>query len=208
MRSMLRRRHRALETVVLLALAIVLALTLQAYAVKPYRIPSGSMEPTLKIGDRVLVDRFSQRVLAGREHVGDVVVFNPPHGADLQLPLCGARGQGGGSGTPCSRATRERSSQTFIKRVVAVAGDRISIRAGHVIRNGRRASEPFAALCSPAGEGCDFPNTITVPPGTVYVLGDNRGNSDDSRFWGPVPERWIIGKAFAVYWPPRDLGGT
>jgi signal peptidase I len=200
------RLKSILETAVLLALAIVFALTLQAYAVKPYRIPSGSMEPTLHVGDRVLVDRFSERVLGGRPHVGDIVVFSPPRGADPQVPVCGAAGQGDGTGTPCSRPTPRRSAQTFVKRVVAVGGDRIAIRGGQVIRNGRPAQEPFAAPCVTGDERCAFPNPITVPRGSVFLMGDNRGNSDDSRFWGPVPESWVIGQAFAVYWPPVRVG--
>jgi signal peptidase I len=75
-----------------------------------------------------------------------------------------------------------------------------------VIRNGRLQREPFAASCQP-GSGCDFPRAVTVPPGDVYLMGDNRGNSDDSRYWGPVPRSWVIGEAFASYWPPGRLGG-
>jgi signal peptidase I len=202
------RRHAVVESIVLLALAIVLALSLQAYAVKPYRIPSGSMEPTLKVGDRVLVDRFSHRVLRGAAHLGDVVVFRPPHGADADVPVCGARGEGADTTTPCSRPTADRSAQTFIKRVVALGGDRIAIRDGHVIRNGRRVREPFTRPCAVGALGCDFPHAITVPRGSVFLMGDNRANSDDSRFWGPVPEAWLVGRAFAVYWPPARLGGA
>jgi signal peptidase I len=196
----------AVELIVIVASALFFALTIQAFAIKPYRIPSASMEPTLNVGDRVLVDRFSHRVLGEQPQIGDVVVFNPPHGADLQPAVCGASGQGGDSATPCDRPTSTRSSQTFIKRVVGVEGDRIAVRNGHVIRNGRVQREPFAAPCEP-GSGCDFPGAVTVPSGDVYVMGDNRGNSDDSRFWGPVPRSWIIGKAFASYWPPGRLGG-
>ena len=202
------RRHAVVETILLLALAIALALTLQAYAVKPYRIPSGSMEPTLHIGDRVLVDRFSHRILGGEPRIGQVVVFNPPRGADPDQPICGARGQGDGTGTPCSRPTKARSTQTFIKRVVGLGGDRIAVRDGHVIRNGRMAHEPFATSCAIGDTGCDFPHAIIVPRGYVFLMGDNRGNSDDSRFWGPVPESWVVGKAFAVYWPPARVGGA
>ena len=89
---------------------------------------------------------------------------------------------------------RRRPTQTFIKRVVAVGGDTIAVRDGHAIRNGRRAAEPFAAPCG-GGDGCDFPRAITVPDGSVFLLGDNRGGSLDSRFWGPVPVSWVIGEA-------------
>lgn len=199
------RQNTVVETIAFLILAGVLVLLLQAFAIKPYRIPSGSMEPTLHIGDRVLVNRFSHRVLGEDVHVGDVVVFHPPAGADTPSPTCGAPDQGGGTATPCGRPTPQRSGQTFIKRVVAVGGDRVALRDGHVIRNGKPVREPFIAPCA-SGADCTFPQAITVPKGDVYVLGDNRGNSDDSRFWGPVPERWVIGTAFVLYWPLNRVG--
>jgi len=195
------RRSALFELIFLVAVALSLALAVQAYAVKPYRIPSGSMEPTLQIDDRVLVDRVGHRIGAQPE-VGDIIVFHPPAGADAEPPRCGAAAA---IEAPCGRPTAEPSDQTFIKRVVALAGDTFAVRDGHVIRNGRRAAEPFAAGCGGA-DGCDLPETITIPAGTVYVLGDNRGNSLDSRFWGPVPIRWVIGEARAAYWPPAHVG--
>src|SRR3954470_21723581 len=121
------RRSTLFATGFLLIVAIGLAVALQAYAVKPYKIPSASMEPTLHVGDRVLVNRFSKRVLGHEPGVGDVIVFHPPRGADAQDPVCGTSGQGGGTSTPCSRPTPQKSSQSFIKRVVAVGGDAIAI---------------------------------------------------------------------------------
>ena len=202
------RRSTAFETVLLLVVAIGLAIVLQAFAVKPYRIPSGSMEPTLHVGDRVLVNRFSHRVLGNDPKVGDIVVFNPPRGADASQPVCGRGGEGGGTQTPCGQPTAQKSSQTFIKRVVAVGGDRVAVKGGHVIRNGRQVDEPFIAPCEPASGTCDFPREITVPKGYVFLMGDNRGNSDDSRYWGPIPVSWVIGGAFATYWPPSRIGGA
>jgi signal peptidase I len=202
------RRSTLFETVFLLVVAVGLAVSLQAFAVKPYRIPSGSMEPTLHVGDRVLVNRFSRRVLGNDPKVGDILVFNPPHGADFDAPQCGDRGQGGGTQTPCGSPTAEKSSQSFIKRVVAVGGDRLFIKNGHAIRNGKLAEEPFIAPCDPASGTCDFPKEITIPKGSVFMMGDNRGNSDDSRYWGPVPVSWVVGKAFATYWPPSRIGGA
>jgi signal peptidase I len=203
------RRSTVFETVFLLAVAVGLAVSLQAYAVKPYKIPSGSMEPTLHVGDRVLVNRFSHRILGSDPKIGDITVFHPPAGADdASNPQCGDAGQGEGSSTPCSRPTDEKSTQSFIKRVVAVGGDRVALKGGHVILNGKAVSEPFAAPCDPATSACDFPDPITVPKGYVYMLGDNRGNSDDSRFWGPVPLDWVVGKAVATYWPPKRIGGA
>ena len=162
------------------------------------------MEPTLHVGDRVLVNRFSHH-LGAKPAVGDIVVFHPPAGADAASPRCGVNGQGEGSATPCSRPTRRPSSQTFIKRVVAVGGDRVALLGGRVVRNGRPQDEPFARGCGP-GAGCRFPREVTVPAGHVYLLGDNRGASQDSRFWGPVPTSWVIGKAAVIYWPPRQTG--
>jgi signal peptidase I len=202
------RQSKAVETVVFLVIAVIIAVGLQMFAIKPYKIPSGSMEPTLHVGDRVLVNRFARRVLGHDPKVGQILVFHPPKGADTQPPVCGADGQGDGTGTPCSKPTPQESSQSFIKRVVAVGGDTLSIRNGHVIRNGKPTKEPFAAPCDPSSGACDFPSTITIPKGYVYMMGDNRGNSDDSRFWGPVPIKWVTGEAFATYWPPGRIGGA
>lgn len=199
------RKNTIVETALFLALAVVAVVLIQAFAIKPYRIPSGSMEPTLHVGDRVLVDRFSHRVLGHEPSVGEVVVFHPPAGAETSPPTCGVADQGAGTATPCSRPVSQEANDTFIKRVVAVGGDRVALRDGHVIRNGRMTHEPFVRPCGSAGD-CTFPQTITIPKGYVFVLGDNRGNSDDSRFWGPVPERWVIGRAFVLYWPLNRIG--
>lgn len=197
------RQSALFEIVSTIVIALCLAFAVQAYAVKPYRIPSGSMEPTLAVGQRVLVDRFTHRL--GRDPaIGDVVVFRPPAGAESEL--CGDRSTGGESESPCARPVAGRASQTFIKRVVALGGDTIAVKDGHAIRNGRRANEPFARACG-GGSGCDFPRAIRIPRGYVFLMGDNRGSSDDSRFWGPVPSDWVIGKAVASYWPPGRLGG-
>jgi signal peptidase I len=198
------RRHKAFELAFIVAVAVALALSMQAYAVKPYRIPSGSMEPTLQIGDRILVDRFSHR-LGSEPEVGDIVVFHPPSGADTAPPRCGEPGEGAGTATPCSRPTPAASSQTFVKRVVGVGGDRIALRRGRVVRNGILQPEPFVAACGAGGE-CDLPRPITVSQDSVFLMGDNRGMSQDSRFWGPVPVSWVIGEAVVVYWPPGDIG--
>jgi signal peptidase I len=198
------RRNRAFELVLTVAVALGLALSVQAYAVKPYRIPSESMEPTLKPGDRVLVNRFSHR-LGSEPEVGQIVVFHPPSGADASPPRCGAPHAGPGTSMVCSRPTLTASSQNFVKRVVGVGGDRLAIRGGHVVRNGRLAREPFAAPCG-GGSECDFPRAIRVPEHFVFLMGDNRGSSQDSRFWGPVPVSWVIGQAVVVYWPPAHAG--
>jgi signal peptidase I len=190
-----------LELVVTVAVAVGLALLIQAIIVKPYRIPSPSMVPTLKIGQRILANR-----LINHPSLGDIVVFHPPKGADENTnPICGNPAQGAGHSQACDQPTPGESSQTFIKRVVGGPGDRISIADGHVIRNGVREKDSYIAPCS-ADASCNFRQTIVVPPGDYFMMGDNRGASDDSRFWGPVPNKWVIGVAFFTYWPPDRIG--
>ena len=200
--------RQSVELVLTIAVALFFALTIQAFAVKPYRIPSESMLPTLQTGQRILVDRFSHK-LGGDPKLGDVTVFTPPEGA--VTGACGHDGEGplysGGPQTrhACTKPTPQKSDTTFVKRVVGLPGDTIMVSGGHVIRNGKRASEPFASDC--AGAECNL-EAIKVPAGMYFLMGDNRGNSDDSRFWGPVPRDWIIGKAVATYWPPKKIGGV
>jgi signal peptidase I len=187
------------ELVVIVAVALGLALGIQAFLVKPYRIPSESMVPTLEIGQRVLVNRIGARFSA--PDIGNVTVFHPPAGSETNQ--CGAPQQ---DGEACSKPTATRSDVNFIKRVVAGPGDKIAIDDGHVVLNGKRQSEPFARFAGCENGDCDFPKQITVPPDHYFMMGDNRGASDDSRFWGPVPRKWIIGGAFATYWPPDRIG--
>jgi signal peptidase I len=189
------------ELVVTVAVAVGLALLIQAFIVKPYRIPSPSMVPTLKVGQRILANR-----LISRPSIGDIVVFHPPHGADATSnPICGNPNQGGGHSQACDQPTATQSSQTFIKRVVAGPGDRVSIDNGHVIRNGVQEKDPYIEPCA-GDSSCNFRTPITVPPDDYFMMGDNRGASDDSRFWGPVPNKWVIGIAFFTYWPPDRIG--
>ncbi len=188
------------ELVLTVAVAVALALLIQAFVVKPYRIPTPSMVPTLAVGQRVLANR-----LINHPSVGDVVVFHPPHGADVGNGVCGNPAQGGGHQEACATPTTAESSQTFIKRVVGGPGDRISIVDGHVIRNGVREKDPYIEQCG-TDSTCNFRKTIVVPPGDYFMMGDNRGESDDSRFWGPVPNKWVIGVAFFTYWPPGRIG--
>ena len=190
------------ELVLIVATALGLALLIQAFLVKPYRIPSESMEPTLDVGQRVLVNRIGNRFSTPK--VGEIMVFHPPEGWKLATK-CGNPRQGEGHAAACGRPSPQQSSDNFIKRVVALPGDRISIRNGHVIRNGRAERDSYIRACQ-AGAECDFPQSITIPPGHYFMMGDNRGSSDDSRFWGPVPRKWIIGEAFATYWPPKRIG--
>jgi signal peptidase I len=195
-----------IELVVIVAVALGLAFAIQALIVKPYKIPSGSMEPTLDKGQRVLVNRFIYRFHEPR--IGDIVVFHPPAGADTSSE-CGVLVGGSQpieTGEPCPRPTPEESSQTFIKRVVAVGGDTVSVKDGHPVVNGvEKVDEPYIRPCGGVLE-CNLPKPIKVPRGYFFMMGDNRGESDDSRYWGPVPKAWIIGEAFATYWPPDRIG--
>jgi len=187
-----------LELGLIVATALALALGIQAFLVKPYRIPSESMVPTLKIGQRVLVNRVGTHFSDPK--IGTILVFHPPKGADDNR--CGRPQE---PGQACSFPTKGRSDQNFIKRVVAGPGDRIQIANGHVVLNGKRQSDSYTRPCQ-SPDGCDFPKEIRIPKGYYFMMGDNRGSSDDSRFWGPVPKKWIIGGAFATYWPPDRIG--
>ena len=192
---------------VIVALALGLALAIQAWIVKPYQIPSESMEPTLDVGQRVLVNRFIYHF--EDPQVGDIIVFHPPAGADNGSAECGVTIKGrqpAEVGEPCPKPTAEESSQNFIKRIVAGPGDTLSVKEGHPVVNGvERKDEPYIEPCG-GGQGCELPKKITIPPGHYFMMGDNRGASDDSRYWGPIPRSWIIGEAFATYWPPDRIG--
>ena len=199
------------ELVAIVATALFFAITMQAFAVKPYKIPSESMAPTLVVGQRLLVDRFSHHVGADPK-LGDITVFTPPPSAESTGGQCAIAGEGPSypdgpaNRRSCSRAPAGKGPRAFVKRVVGLPGDRIAVQDGHVVRNGRRAGEPFAAQCG-GGPECDLA-PIDVPPGHYFLMGDNRGNSDDSRYWGPLPRDQIIGRAVATYWPVGRIGGA
>jgi len=194
-------------------MAIGLALLIQAFIVKPYQIPSKSMEPTLDVGQRVLVNRVNYHLSDPDRN--DIVVFHPPRGAE-NGERCGAVRANDGdrdadeetynpSTQACPLPTPEMSDTNFIKRVVAIPGDRLRIEDGHPVVNGEVQEEDFTRPCG-AQNGCNLREEITIPPDHYFMMGDNRGSSDDSRFWGPVPRDWIIGQAFFTYWPPDRIG--
>jgi signal peptidase I len=152
-----------------------------------YTVPSGGMLPTYKVGQEVRTDDHAYD--AADPQVNDVVVFHPPVGASAMK--CGAHHS---KRAMCPKAPAKEDSTVFLKRVVALPGDTVALRNGHVIRNGERAKEPFIRKCSAGNLGCRFPKPIVVPKGAYFMLGDNRGESDDSRYWGPVPKAWILGR--------------
>ena len=158
------------------------------------------MEPTLDVGQRVLVNRVVYHL--HDPHIGDIVVFHPPAGATGGGPQCVSHP----SNEPCPQSgTPGESSENFIKRIVAGPGDKVSVNHCHPVVNGVQPKEDFIRP-SRDGTNCNLPRAITIPPDHYFMMGDNRGESDDSRFWGPVPRDWIIGEAFFTYWPPDRIG--
>jgi signal peptidase I len=178
------------EIVVTIVAALVLAWVVQAYLVKPYRIPSGSMENTLRCGDRVLVDRLSYHFHS--PHRQDVVVFLPParpnFSGDLHV---------------------KTQSGAYIKRIIGLPGDSVQVKNNHAWVNGTELHEPYLHPLPPDG-GANI-STLNwgphkVPKGTYLMMGDHRDDSSDGRVFGYVPRADIIGHAFFVYWPLSRLG--
>jgi signal peptidase I len=161
-----------------LLIALVVALVVRVAIAEPRYIPSNSMDPTLHIGDRLLVDKISYRWQS--PHRGDIVVFNPPS----QLVKLGY--------------TRD---QAFIKRIIGEPGDQVQVQGGQVILNGQPLPETYIA----EAPQYQMP-AVNIPPGYVFVLGDNRNDSNDSHVWGPLPQQNIIGKARLRFWPFGRLG--
>jgi signal peptidase I len=161
-----------------LLIALVVALVVRVAIAEPRYIPSNSMDPTLHIGDRLLVDKLSYRWQP--PHRGDIVVFNPP----AQLVKLGYQ-----------------NGQAFIKRIVGEPGDTIQVQSGQVVLNGQPLPETYIA----EAPRYDMP-ALTIPPGYVFVLGDNRNDSNDSHVWGPLPQQNLIGKARLRFWPFDRLG--
>jgi signal peptidase I len=176
----------------LLVLVVVVAAT--AGLLHAYRAPSPSMEPTIHTGEHFIVARTSFPFSA--PHRGDIIVFHPPAGADSQD--CGITGSPS-DGHPCAAATPGRLSTTFVKRIVGMPGDRLSVRNNRVYVGRRELHEPYVKQDTPCDELCNLPKPITIAPGHYYVLGDNRGESDDSRDWGPIERGAIVGRFLFSY---------
>jgi signal peptidase I len=151
-----------------------------------WRIPSVSMEPTLKPGEVVTSDNAILRTRPPA--FGEIVALHSATDTACRDPR-----QGQGFSAPCGVPPRSEGAVIMIKRVVGLPGDRIALVGGRLVRNGSVAREPYILPCAPGAGPCDFPRPIVVPPHTYFVLGDNRGDSFDSRFFGPVPREWLIG---------------
>lgn len=166
-----------LEFLVILLVAFVVVFGfVRPYVVEAFYIPSGSMIPTLEVGDRVLANKFIYRFEEPER--GDVVVFQS-----------------------IEESGEDGSTTELIKRVVGAPGDGIQVENGTLFVNGEPQVEPYVNEAAPDG---GFYGPVTVPPGHVFVMGDNRNNSRDSRFFGPVPYENIEGEGFVVFWPlPR-----
>jgi signal peptidase I len=175
-----------LGLVVLCAAIVVYAVA--APSVGRLRVPSDGMAPTLKAGNKITVNRDAYG--AGSPERGDIVVFHPPGSVETGEECAGGRPP---TGQACDTSNDDAADVLFVKRVVGLPGDHLSVRRGLVVLRGRPQEEPYTARCG-GGEGCDLPREITIGDGEFFVLGDNRGSSDDSRFWGPVKEAWIVGR--------------
>ena len=172
-----------------LAVALLMALVIRTFVVQAFKIPSGSMLPTLQIGDHILVNKFI-------------------YGARMEIPLTQiSLGQLPGLREPKPGDVivfiwpKDRSKD-FIKRVIAVGGQTVEVRSKQVYIDGKPWDDPHATYTPPRGGPGSGENygPYTVPAGTVFVMGDNRDQSYDSRFWGPVPLSDIKGQALIIYW--------
>ncbi len=187
-----------------LAWAVVLALTIRTFIIAPFKIPSGSMHPTLLEGDRILVSKFTYRLHPPRR--GDIVVFYYPNEwHPLSERISGM--------LDAHRSLLERftslfnTGRPFIKRLIGVGGDQVEIRNGHVFVNGQPLDDrPIfqTNLYVNQGPYGQEHQVIHVPADAYFVLGDNSRSSHDSRFWGFVPKRLLIGRVMCIFWPlPR-----
>jgi len=164
-----------IETALLILLAFALAQGIKMFLVQPFVIPTGSMIPTIAIGNRVLAEKLTFRFFREPSY-GDIVVFDDPSGQHPQL----------------------------IKRVIAVGGQTVDVKDGAVWVDGKRLVEPYTYGKDNEPGTVSLP--VTVPQGQVWLMGDNRPNSGDSRFFGPVPVSQIKGHAMWTYWPPSEFG--
>ena len=186
------------ELPVLLIVAFGLALLIKTFLVQAFYIPSESMLPTLEIGDRVLVNKVVYRLHPPER--GDVIVFEDPQGLEVDRTWWAGLWHWVTEGLGFT-ASPEKD---FIKRVVAVPGETIEIRRCVVYVDGRRLNEPYVNPASPGS--CEFSPT-RVPEDSLFVMGDNRGNSRDSRFGlGFIPYDRVVGRAFVTIWPPSRVG--
>ena len=170
------RSRWIVEWAIVLLVALGLAVVLRTFVIQTYSIPSGSMIPTLMVGDRILVDKLSYHLHP--VHRGDVVVFATP---PKEVPILMVK--------------------DLVKRVIGLPGQRISSGPrGEVFINGQLIDQPWLTASARADPGPPI-ESQKIPAGDVFVMGDNRGSSDDSRDYGPIPESLIVGRAVLGFWP-------
>lgn len=171
--------RRFLSFLIMVAVVVVGAWLLRSFVIEPFQIPSASMEDTIKTGDMVFAEKVSYHLSDPGQ--GDIVVFSDP-----QVP-----------------------SRTLIKRVIATEGQTVDLRDGKVYVDGVALNEPYTdglpsyPLNTVGTVNISYP--YTIPKGDVWVMGDNRTNSSDSRYFGPIDKDTVFGKAFAIYWPVESL---
>lgn len=192
-------RHRSFwkELPILVVVALAVAVIIKTFLVQAFYIPSASMRDTLLEGDRVMVNKLSYRF--GEPERGDVIVFDSPladhHAGESFIEAVFRNiGEALGVSTP---------DTALIKRVIAVAGETIEVRDNQVLIDGEPIPEPYlrpGVVMPPFGP-------VTIPEGEVFVMGDNRNQSEDSRRFGTIPVDDIIGRAFVRVWPPSRWGG-
>jgi signal peptidase I len=181
------------ELPVLIVVALAIAIIVKTFVMQAFFIPSGSMENTLEVGDRVLVAKFLYRFVEPKHP--DVVVFVSPVSPPTPEP---ERNLFGKLTNEIAEGLGLRSSeQDFIKRVIATEGQTVEVKVGSVFVNNQQIDEPYRHDMEPLP---DYGPTV-VPPGTVFVMGDNRSNSEDSRVFGPIAKSSIVGRAFVLIWP-------
>jgi signal peptidase I len=180
----------ALIVVGVLVVAAAAARVLFITDTQTFRLKAGSMEPTIDIEESFAVNKDAYDDATPQRR--DIVVVHPPRGATTGTPRCGVPT---GPTRICARPTRRwEEDLTFVKRVVALPGERLGIRDGRAVVDGKPLDEPYANLEACLDDTCTMDGTITVPDGHFFLMGDNRGASDDSRFWGPVPQDRIVGR--------------
>lgn len=193
-----RRPHRSfwLELPILLLAALAVAVLIKTFLVQPFYIPSGSMIPTIEVDDRVMVSKLSYRF--GEVERSDIVVFRNPYAGDRDesIPEAVVRNVLEALGI------RTAATDDLIKRVVAIEGDVLEIRDNQVHINGEPISEPYLA------DGSVMPDFEVgpIPAGHVFVMGDNRSQSSDSRVFGPIPLDDVVGEAVFRIWPLDRVG--
>ena len=185
------------EAVVLVATAMIIAFLIKTFVAQAFFIPSGSMIPQLQVGDRVVVSKVAYRL--HDQHRGDIVVFDAPNQEDVKdnraLPTKVVKGilESIGLSTP--------STEEYIKRVIGLPGEKLEGRDGRVYVDGRELVEPYL----PQGPTTRNFDPVVLGEGQLWVMGDNRENSSDSRVFGPIPESTVVGRAFVKVWPIPDI---